>query len=67
MRKVKGLDMERTISIKWKKSASGKPGYQKKTIQGLGFKRLNQTITLPDRPEIRGMIRRVGHLVEVIE
>ena len=59
--------MEKTISVKWKKSAIGKPNCQKKTIQGLGFKRLNQTVTLPDLPEIRGMIHRVGHLVEVIE
>jgi large subunit ribosomal protein L30 len=59
--------MEKTISVKWKKSAIGKPDWQKETIQGLGFKRLNQTVTLQDLPEIRGMIQRVGHLVEVIE
>ncbi len=59
--------MEKTIQVKWKKSAIGKPAYQKETIKGLGFRRLNQTVTLPDRPEIRGMIRSVGHLVEVIE
>ena len=45
----------------------GRPEDQKKTIRGLGFKRLNQTLTLPDRPEIRGMIHRVGHLLEVVE
>ncbi len=59
--------MEKTIRVKWKKSASGKPPYQRETLRGLGFKRLNQILTLPDRPEIRGMIVRVGHLVEVVE
>jgi large subunit ribosomal protein L30 len=59
--------MEKTIRAKWKKSVINRPDYQKKTIQALGFKRLNQTLTLPDRPEIRGMIIRVNHLLEVIE
>ena len=59
--------MEKTIRVKWKKSAIGKPTYQKETIQGLGFRRLHQILTLPDHPEIRGMIQRVGHLVEVME
>ena len=45
----------------------GRPDDQRKTIRGLGFKRLNQTLTLLDRPEIRGMIHRVSHLLEVIE
>ena len=59
--------MNKTIRVKWKKSAIGKPAYQKETIKGLGFKRLNQTLTLPDQPLIRGMIQRVGHLLEVME
>ena len=59
--------MEKMIQVKWKKSAIGKPGYQKETIRGLGFKRLHQIVTLPDHPEIRGMIARVDHLVEVLE
>ncbi len=59
--------MEKMIRVRWKKSAIGQPSYQKETIKGLGFRRLRQTLTLPDRPEIRGMIHRVSHLVEVIE
>lgn len=58
--------MENTIKVKWKKSAIGKPEYQRKTIEGLGFRRLHQILALPDRPEIRGMLKRVNHLVEVI-
>jgi large subunit ribosomal protein L30 len=59
--------MEKMIRVRWKKSAIGQPSYQKETIRGLGFRRLRQILTLPDRPEIRGMIKGVGHLVEVIE
>ncbi len=59
--------MDKMITVRWKKSAIGRPKYQIETIRGMGFKRLNQTLTLPDRPEIRGMAKRVGHLVEVVE
>ncbi len=59
--------MDRTIRVKWIKSAIGRPGYQMKTIRGLGFKRLYETLELADQPAIRGMVRRVGHLVDVEE
>ena len=58
--------IEHTITVKWRKSVIGRPKDQRKTIQGLGFKRLNQTLTFPDRPQIRGMISRVEHLLEVV-
>ena len=59
--------IEHTITVKWIRSVIGRPESQRKTIQGLGFKRLNQILTLPDRPEIRGMIHRVNHLLEIVE
>ena len=59
--------MEKTITVKWIKSVIGRTSDQRKTIRGLGFRRLHQTLTLPDRPEIRGMIHHVIHLVEVKE
>jgi large subunit ribosomal protein L30 len=59
--------MEKTIKVKWKRSTSGRLKNQRETIKGLGFKRLNQTLILPDRPEIRGMVHRVIHLVDVVE
>ena len=59
--------IEHTIKVKWIRSVIGRPDNQRKTIRGLGFKRLNQTLTLPDRPEIRGMIHRVKHLLEILE
>jgi len=61
------MEMEKELKIRWKKSGIGRIEKQKKIIQALGFRRLNQTLILPDRPEIRGMVNRVSHLVEVIE
>lgn len=37
------------------------------TIRALGLRRINHTVTLPDRPEIRGMLARVPHLVKFEE
>jgi len=59
--------MEKKVTVRWRRSAIGRIEGQKKIIKALGFKRLNQTLTLPDRPEIRGMMNRVSHLIEVIE
>ena len=40
---------------------------QKRTIKALGLHRLHQTVVHPDVPQIRGMIRKVAHLVRVEE
>jgi large subunit ribosomal protein L30 len=37
------------------------------TLRALGLKKIGDTNTLPDRPEIRGMIARVPHLISVVE
>jgi large subunit ribosomal protein L30 len=65
--KTKKVNEEKTITVRWKRSAIGRPESQRQTIQGLGFKRLNQTLVLPDRPAIRGMVDHVIHLLEVME
>lgn len=41
--------------------------YQRATLLGLGLKRANQVVELEDTPAVQGMIRRVQHLVEVVE
>lgn len=45
----------------------GKPRRQRATLRALGLRRIRQVVVKEDRPEIRGMIARVGHLVEVEE
>jgi large subunit ribosomal protein L30 len=43
------------------------PKDQKATLAALGFKRRGQQVVREDRPEVRGMIRKVRHLVEVVK
>ena len=49
------------------KSAIGAKPKARGTLRALGLRGIGQTNTLPDRPEIRGMIARVPHLVSVEE
>lgn len=58
---------ENTISVKQVKSAIGEKPKTRGTLRALGLGRIGKTNTLPDRPEIRGMIHRVPHLIEVTE
>ena len=55
------------LRIKWVKSAIGYSKDQKATIRDLGFHRLQQTVEHEDNPVMRGMIRKVNHLVKVEE
>jgi large subunit ribosomal protein L30 len=54
------------IQIKLVRSGIGFSVKQKRVIQGLGFRRLNQVVTRPDTPEIRGMVFKIRHLVEIV-
>ena len=54
-----------TIKIKQVRSKIGSTERQKRTLEALGFKKLNQTLEKEDRPEILGMIEKVKHLLEV--
>jgi large subunit ribosomal protein L30 len=49
------------------KSGIGYKQNQKDTLRSLGLKRMRDTVVQEDRPEIRGMINTVPHLVEVEE
>jgi large subunit ribosomal protein L30 len=55
------------LRVKWVKSSIGYPKDQKATIQALGLRKLQQTVELDDQPAVRGMIRKVIHLVQVEE
>ncbi|NLV92205.1 MAG: 50S ribosomal protein L30 [Firmicutes bacterium] len=58
---------EKKLKVTWKKSAIGFAQDQKDTIKALGFRKLQSTVIHEDTPAIRGMIRKVAHLVEVEE
>ena len=59
--------MASRLKVTQVRSAVGKPQRQKDTIRALGLKRLRHSVVKDDRPEIRGMISKVQHLVEVEE
>jgi large subunit ribosomal protein L30 len=48
-------------------SALGRKPGQKETLTGLGLKKIRATRELEDTPAVRGMIRKVAHLVQVEE
>jgi large subunit ribosomal protein L30 len=55
------------LRIKWVKSSIGYPKKQKATIRALGLRKLQHTVEHEDHPALRGMIRKVSHLVRVEE
>ena len=55
------------LRIKWVKSAIGYSKDQKATIRALGLHKLQQTVEHEDNSVMRGMIRKVSHLVKVEE
>jgi large subunit ribosomal protein L30 len=53
------------LEITQVRSTSGRQEAQRRTLRALGLRRIRHTVTQPDRPEIRGMLAKVAHLVEV--
>jgi large subunit ribosomal protein L30 len=58
---------EGTLVVTQVRSAIGTKPKQRGTLRALGLGRIGRSNTLPDRPEIRGMLARVPHLVSVEE
>jgi len=56
-----------TIKIKQVKSAIKRPADQKATIKALGFKKLNQTLEKEATPQILGMVKKVQHLIQIVD
>ena len=56
-----------TLRITQMRSTIGLKPKQRGTLRALGLRRINDTVEQPDRPEIRGMLGKVPHLVEVEE
>jgi large subunit ribosomal protein L30 len=61
------MDAEKTVRIKWIKSANGAKEPQKRTIKALGFRRLQSEVVHKASPQILGMVNAVRHLVKVME
>ena len=56
-----------TIVVKQIGSPIRRPAKQRQTLIGLGLNKMHKTRELEDTPSIRGMVRSIPHLVEIIE
>lgn len=61
------MSKAQTITIRQIGSAIGRGEKQRATLVGLGLNKNYKVRTLKDTPEVRGMIRKVSHLVEIVE
>jgi large subunit ribosomal protein L30 len=56
-----------SLTLKLAKSGISTPVDQKATIRAIGFRRVGDVVEREDNPSLRGRIRKIRHLVEVIE
>ena len=61
------MNKEQTIKIKLVKSGIGRIKNHKMCLKGLGFKKLNQTVSVTDTPSNRGMINKISDMLEILE
>lgn len=64
--KTKGASGKRTITIRLRKGLIACNPKQRATISGLGLKHREQVKTLENTPAVRGMIKKVLHMVDVV-
>ncbi len=57
----------KTIKVKQIGSVIGCTDDQRATVRGLGLRRMQQVVERPDTPMVRGMIKKIPHLVAVVE
>ncbi len=58
---------KKTIKVRQTGSPIRRPADQRATLVGLGLNKLGRERQLEDTPSVRGMIRKVSHLVEIVE
>ena len=59
--------MAKTIVVKQIGSPIRRPAKQRQTLVGLGLNKMHKTRELEDTPSVRGMVRKIPHLGEIIE
>ena len=57
----------KTIKVKQVRSGIGCPREMRETLKALGLGKMHRVAERPDSPEVRGMIKKIPHLVEVVE
>ncbi len=58
-------DTKKTVRVTQVASGNGRKPGQQDTLKGLGLNKINRSRELEDTPAVRGMIRKVAHLVKV--
>ncbi|HEX6546640.1 MAG TPA: 50S ribosomal protein L30 [Bryobacteraceae bacterium] len=58
---------EGTIKIKLVRSPICTPQKHKDIVKSLGLKKLNRTVVKPDTPAFRGMVKKIPHLLEIVD
>lgn len=58
---------EGTVKIQLVRSPVGRPDKQKKMVRGLGLIRLQQVVERPDNPSTWGVVKKIPHLVKVVD
>ena len=61
------MSKDKTITIKLIKSGIGRMKSHKLCIKGLGFKKLNQVVTVVDTPSNRGLVNKISDMIEIQE
>ncbi|HXG82962.1 MAG TPA: 50S ribosomal protein L30 [Pyrinomonadaceae bacterium] len=56
-----------TIKIQYYKSMIGYSKKQKTIVKSLGITKMNQTVTRPDNPSMRGIVAKIPHLLRIVE
>ena len=59
-------DAARTLVVEQYASVNGTPRPQRLVVRSLGLRRLGARVSLPDSPSVRGMVRKVPHLVRIV-
>jgi large subunit ribosomal protein L30 len=62
-----GAEGRGKLRIRMIGSVIGCPEKQRATVRGLGLRRLNQVVEREDTPAVRGMVKKVPHLAEIVE
>lgn len=64
---TKKAETPKKVRITWVRSAIGYSVKHKETIRALGLHHISQTVEQVDTPALRGMLRKVNHLVKIEE
>jgi large subunit ribosomal protein L30 len=67
MARAKSKAVESKIKIQWYRSTIATPKTHKQIVRSLGFTKLNQVVERPDTASMRGMVKKIPHLLRIIE